>query len=73
MRHDDEPHHTTRCQHHGTHIIRHGEPALTSGIGMSPAAIMDACETLGWEGIVWWRDIYDPDCEKAKLKVRDMP
>lgn len=53
-------------------LIRHGEPALTSGVGMSPAAIMDACETLGWEGIVWWRDIYDPDCEKAKLKVRDM-
>ena len=23
------------------------------------------------EGIVWWRDLSDPDCEKVKLKKRD--
>lgn len=23
------------------------------------------------EGIVWWRDPWDPDCDKAKLKRRD--
>ncbi|HEU5441017.1 MAG TPA: hypothetical protein VFU88_17150 [Ktedonobacterales bacterium] len=24
------------------------------------------------EGIVWWRDIADPDCDKVKLKKRDL-
>ncbi|MFB7845490.1 hypothetical protein ACFC34_00440 [Streptomyces sp. NPDC056053] len=25
------------------------------------------------EGLVWWRDPADPDCDKAKIKARDFP
>lgn len=28
-------------------------------------------ETAGIEGVVWWRDLKDPDCDKVKIKRRD--
>jgi hypothetical protein len=34
-------------------------------------ALREYLRTAPLEGIVWWRDLTDPDCEKVKLKVRD--
>lgn len=55
----------------GHTLIRHGIDVF-DGI-TDPELLIAECVFQGWEGVVWWRYPDDPDCEKAKLKVRDMP
>lgn len=56
-------------------LIRHGSPGWSVGGAESNdwRGLIEFCRTHGIEGIVWWRDPGDPDCDKAKLKVRDFP
>lgn len=64
--HDLEPHGSTFFSASG-YVF----PGVTERITV--ADLIEACRFRGWEGIVWWRDPGDPDCDKAKLKVRDFP
>lgn len=58
-------------------LIQHG----TQRLGGPP--VMDYDHLHQWlvthhennlvEGVVWWRDPSDPDCDKAKLKAKDFP
>ena len=54
-------------------LIRHGSTAMLGPLARQPLCALDVSRQEGWEGIVWWRDPADPDCDKAKLKVRDLP
>ncbi len=59
-------------------LVAHGFHFLSGGgadplAGPADAIAVAVARRLGWEGIVWWRDPGDPDCDKAKLKVRDFP
>lgn len=52
-------------------LIRHGSTVMLGPLARQPLFALDVSRQEGWEGIVWWRDPGDPDCDKAKLKVRD--
>lgn len=56
-------------------LVRHGSLHL-DGIPRDFAGLRDLLtgpDWPGWEGIVWWRDVYDRAAGMAKLKTRDFP
>lgn len=54
-------------------LIRHGETVVSPPLVGDPLSVVEVAWQREWEGIVWWRDPDDPDCDKVKLKVRDLP
>lgn len=55
-------------------LVRHGCWIIAPPERIEPEHM--GCLALSrnrWEGVVWWRDPNDPDCDKAKLKGRDFP
>jgi hypothetical protein len=50
-------------------LIPHGKVPLTPPLDWD--GLRDALLESSFEGIVWWRNPSDPDCDKAKLKRRD--
>lgn len=56
------------CQHK---LIKHGSEELFPQPPRDFEGLKEFLTLSQIEGIVWWRDINDPDCEKVKLKRRD--
>lgn len=51
-------------------LIAHGKQPV-EGAPRDFASIRTYLERTPIEGIVWWRDPSDPDCEKVKIKAKD--
>jgi len=51
-------------------LVPHGRIALLYA-PRTFSAIHDYLASHDYEGIVWWRDLADPDCDKAKIKCQD--
>ena len=54
-------------------LVRHGCWIIAPPERIDPEHMVSGLSRNGWEGVVWWRDPNDPDCDKAKLKGRDFP
>ena len=54
-------------------LVRHGCWIIAPPERIEPERMVSGLSRNGWEGVVWWRDPNDPDCDKAKLKGRDFP
>lgn len=52
-------------------LVRHGEYHLL-GVPRDFEGIRDWLSQNTVEGIVWWRDLSDVDCDKVKIKRKDM-
>ena len=61
---------THRLVRHGSEILDDLLPLQQSG-RLSFETIKDYLAAHPIEGIVWWKDITDQDCEKVKIKRRD--
>lgn len=54
------------------HILwKHGAIQFSEPVPTTFDALKTFLERYDIEGIVWWRDIDDPDCDKVKIKKRD--
>ena len=51
-------------------LLKHGA-LLWAGVPTGFAELRDFLRCSNIEGIVWWRDIGDPDCDKVKVKRKD--
>jgi hypothetical protein len=51
-------------------FIRHGLDLL-HGVPRDFNGLREYLTTAGIEGVVWWRDPADPDCDKVKIKAKD--
>ena len=49
---------------HGAHILSNAPRTFDE--------IRTYLLNASWEGIVWWRDLDDVDCDKVKIKARDL-
>lgn len=54
-----------------THVLVPHNDWPLSDVPRDFAGIRDYLRAHGIEGIVWWRDIGDPDCDKVKIKAKD--
>jgi hypothetical protein len=52
-------------------LLMHSDELLAADVPRDFLGLQNFLHTARIEGVVWWRDLADPDCDKAKLKVRD--
>lgn len=52
-------------------LIDHGYPELEHRVPTDFNGLHDYLANIHDEGIVWWHDITDPNCEKVKIKRKD--
>lgn len=55
----------------GNILVRHGDGYLPARVPRDFGRLREMLANEPYEGIVFWRDSHDPDCDKAKIKKRD--